>query len=82
MSDKEDLGLVEGWTYEVASDKDTVSKGVFIGYAMIGSESAVVLQTGERMRSIPVARILHIDLLGRGERKRTEERKPDAAYYG
>jgi hypothetical protein len=82
VSEKEERGLIEGWTYEITADKDNVSKGIFKGYAMIGSESAIVLQMPKRTRFIPVACIVHIDLLESGERKKAEEKRPEPAYYG
>ena len=82
MSDKE-LGLKEGWRYSVTTEKDPRSRGTFKGYAMLGSESAIVLQlSGGTVRLIPITRIVHIDLIGPGEQKRTEEKKPESAYYG
>ena len=82
MSEK-DIGLVEGWRYSVTTEKDPRSKGVFKGYAMLGSESAIVLQMSEGVtRMIPITRIVHIDLVASGERKKTEEKKPESAYYG
>jgi len=82
VSEKEDLGLVEGWTYEVTAGEDTASKGIFKGYAMIGTESAIVLQMSKTLRFIPVACIVHIDLPSPGERKKAEEKRPGPAYYG
>jgi len=78
VSDNE-LGLVEGWRYSVTTEKEPRSKGIFRGYAMIGSESAIVLQIAGTTRLIPVARVIHIDLLDQGERKKTE--RPES-YYG
>jgi len=82
MSDKEEFGLVEGWRYAVTTDKDPKSKGEFKGYVMIGSESAIVLQMSEGItRMIPVTRIVHIDSLGSGERRKIE-RNQESVYYG
>jgi hypothetical protein len=82
VSDKE-TGLVEGWRYSVTTEKEPKSRGVFKGYTMLGSESAIVLQlSGGMIRMIPIVRIMHIDLIGPGERKRTEEKKPESGYYG
>jgi ribosomal protein L2 len=52
---------------------------MFMGYVMIGTESAVVIRlTDGRTRMIPVTGIAHIDVIGTAERK--EEKKQ--AYYG
>ena len=76
MSDE--LGLTEGWKYSVLTD-DIRSEGIFRGYAMIGTESAIVIQLDDgTMRMIPAASIFYIDLIGTG--KRAEEKKH--AYYG
>ncbi|MDR0198836.1 MAG: hypothetical protein LBI08_03735 [Methanomassiliicoccaceae archaeon] len=80
MSEKE-LGLAEGARYSVTAEKDTVSEGIFKGYAMIGNESAIVLELPEgATRIIPVARIVHIDLLGAADRKK-DGKRPEP-YYG
>jgi len=77
-----DTGLTEGWRYSVATDKDTRSEGVFKGYAMLGTESAVVLQmSGGTTRIIPVAGIVFIDLIESGERKRSDDKRPESGYY-
>ena len=81
MSEKE-LGLVEGCRYSVTTEKDPTSKGVFKGYAMLGSESAIVLQISGVTRFIPISRIIHIDLIGPGERRKAEGKKPESGYYG
>lgn len=80
---KSDLGMVEGWRYSVTTEKDSRSKGVFRGYAMLGSESAIVLQMTEGVtRLIPISRVIYIDLLEAGEKKKKDESKPEPAYYG
>jgi hypothetical protein len=83
MSEKEELGLTEGWTYSVVTDKDHTSKGTFKGYAMLGTESAVVLQMAEgTTRIIPIASIVYIDVSGTCERKRSDDKRPESVYYG
>ncbi|MCL1984487.1 MAG: hypothetical protein FWG58_03710 [Methanomassiliicoccaceae archaeon] len=80
---KNDLGMVEGWRYSVTTEKDSRSKGVFRGYAMLGSESAIVLQMTEGVtRLIPISRVIYIDLLEAGERGKKEEKKLESVYYG
>ena len=75
--------MTEGWRYSVATDKDTRSEGMFKGYAMLGTESAIVLQMNEGVtRIIPMASIVFIDLIGSGDRKRTEDKKQESVYYG
>jgi len=82
VSDKEELGMVEGWTYSVTTEKEPRSKGVFKGYAMLGSESAIVIQlAGGATRLIPISRIVFIDLIGSADGKK-EEKRPESAYYG
>jgi len=83
LSDKEEFGLIEGLRYTVTTDKDPKSKGEFKGYVMIGSESAIVLQMSENViRMIPVTRVVHVDYSGSGERRKSEEKKPESGYYG
>jgi hypothetical protein len=82
VSEKDEMGLTEEWMYSVTTE-NTGSKGTFKGYVMIGSESAIVLQLSDGiMRYIPITKIVHIDLIGPGERKRTDEKRPGPAYYG
>ncbi|MDR0791334.1 MAG: hypothetical protein LBE47_02215 [Methanomassiliicoccaceae archaeon] len=83
MSEKETYGLREGERYSVTTDKDQRSRGIFKGYAMIGGEPAVVMQlSGGIMRFIPIVRIVHIDLIGPGEQKKAEDKRPESVYYG
>ena len=82
MSENE-IGLTEGGRYSVVIDKDIRSEGTFKGYAMLGSESAVVLQMSDGViRTIPVASITYIDLIGSVERKRSDDKRPESVYYG
>jgi len=75
-----ELTIVEGWTYAVSIEKDRF-EGMFKGYAMIGSESAIALQLADgTLRFVPVAKITYMDLTGSSER-RTEEKRPEPAYY-
>jgi hypothetical protein len=72
--------MVEGWTYAVSTEKDRF-EGMFKGYAMIGSESAIAMQlSGGVTRFVPVANIMYIDLTASGGHK--EEKKAEPAYYG
>jgi len=76
-----ELGLTEGGRYSVAIEKGPDSEGIFKGYALLGTESAIVLQMHNgKTRIIPVARIVHIDLLVTSDRKK-DEKKPES-YYG
>jgi len=74
--------LAEGWSYAVSIEKDRF-EGTFKGYAMIGSESAIAMQLADgTVRFVPVAKITYIDQTASGDRKRTEEKRPEPAYYG
>ena len=65
----------------MAIEKGPDSEGIFKGYALLGTESAIVLQMHNgKTRIIPVARIVHIDLLVTSDRKK-DEKKPEP-YYG
>jgi len=76
-------GLTEGWRYSVVAGKDSVSEGVFGGYTMLGSESAVILRMSDGViRMIPVASIVYIDLIESGERRRPDDKRPESVYYG
>ena len=75
------LGLTEGGRYSVAIEKGPDTEGMFKGYAMLGTESAIVLEMcNGKTRIIPISRIVHIDLLVTAGRKK-DEKKPEL-YYG
>ena len=80
MASDNELTMVEGWSYAISIEKDRF-EGMFRGYAMIGSESAIAMQLADgTVRFVPVAKISYIDLTGSNE-KRTEEKRPEPAYY-
>lgn len=64
-----------------AEEDDTV--GVFMGYAMIGSESALVVRiNGEQIRFIPVAQIMYMDLLESSEESVPKTKVQTEHLYG
>ena len=76
----EELGLTEGNRYSVTTEKN-VSEGTFKGYAMLGNESAMVMQLSDgTMRIIVISKVVHIDLLVTAERRKEE--KKSELYYG
>jgi hypothetical protein len=77
-----ELTIAEGWTYAVSIEKDRF-EGIFRGYAMIGSESAIAVQLADgTVRFVPVAKITYMDQISSCDRKRTEDKRPEPAYYG
>jgi hypothetical protein len=82
VSDKEMYGLKEGERYSVTTEKDKI-KGEFIGYTMIGNEPALVIQFYSGVtRFIMISRIIHIDLVGPGDNKKADDKRPESGYYG
>ena len=79
---KDYLSMIEGWAYAVTVGKDKM-EGRFKGYAMIGSESALVIRLSDGVtRFIPIASIKFIDLLRSCVEEKEEEKKSEQAYYG
>ena len=72
--------LTVGSKYKVKLPEEEDIFGRFAGYTMIGTESAIVItMDGDRMRFIPVAQIVYIDLLESAECAERKER-PERLY--
>ena len=53
-----------GSKYLIRTSEDDDTIGIFEGYAMLGSESAVVIRMeGDRLRFVPTSQISFMDLL-------------------
>lgn len=62
-----------------AEDEDTI--GVFVGYSMVGSESALVIRLdGGRVRFFMVSQITYVDLLESSLDDERCKRKPEPFY--
>jgi len=56
--------IIPGSKYLIRSAEDEDTIGVFVGYSMIGSESALVIRMdGGRIRFFMVSQITYMDLL-------------------
>ena len=76
---QESYELTAGSQYEVTIAEEDPIRGCFVGYAMIGTESAIVLKMdGDKIRFIPVAQILYIDLIEAAKPERKE--RPEHLY--
>ena len=76
---QESYELTVGSMYSVNLPEDVTIRGSFAGYAMIGTESAIVLKMdGDKIRFIPVAQILYIDLIEAAKPERKE--RPEHLY--
>ena len=72
--------LTVGSKYKVKLPEDEYVYGHFVGYSMIGTESALVIKMdGDRLRYIPVAQIVYLDLLESVEEPEHKER-PERLY--
>ena len=72
--------LTVGSKYKVKLPEDEDVYGHFVGYSMIGTESALVIKMdGDRLRYIPVAQIVYLDLLESVEEPEHKER-PERLY--
>ncbi len=66
--------------YSVNLPEDVSVVGRFVGYSMIGTESAIVLRMNDdKIRFIPVAQIVYIDLLIEAEKSERKDR-PEHLY--
>ena len=73
--------LTVGSKYLVRTSEEDDAIGRFVGYAMVGTESAVVISMeGERIRFIPVTQISYMDLLESAEEP--ERRSQPEHLYG
>ena len=75
---QESYELTVGSKYEVVLSEEETVQGHFAGYCMIGTESAIVITRGARLRFIPVAQILYIDLIEAAKPERKE--RPEHLY--
>ena len=80
MSDNFEIKIGSKYLIKIADQEDTI--GHFAGYAMLGSESALVFRMdGDRIRYVPAGQIILMDLLEAADK---EEKKPKTAelLYG
>ena len=80
MSENLEIKVGSKYLVKIADEDDTI--GHFAGYAMLGSESALVFRMdGDKIRYIPAGQIVIMDLL---EAADEEEKKPKTAelLYG
>jgi hypothetical protein len=76
---QESYELTVGSRYTVTLSEEESFDGTFVGYAMIGTESAIVLNMkGDKIRFIPVAQIVYIDLLEAAKPERKD--RPEQLY--
>ena len=80
MTNDKDHELRPGAVYEVEYGDDNNVTGTFCGYTMIGSETALVLESEEKTVYIPAAVIICMKLV-----KRASDTEPESSkdiYYG
>jgi hypothetical protein len=76
---QESYELTVGSRYTVTLSEEESFDGTFVGYAMIGTESAIVLNMkGDKIRFISVAQIVYIDLLEAAKPERKD--RPEQLY--
>ena len=76
---QESYELTVGSRYDVHLPEDEIVHGLFAGYCMIGTESAIVMNmNGDKLRFIPVAQILYMDLIEAAKPERKE--RPEQLY--
>ena len=76
----DELEITKGWKYSVKNTRDEVIQGIFKGYSMIGSETAIVLEIPETMH-VPVSKILSITLIESGPAEEPKK-KEQGVHYG
>ncbi len=78
MSDNE-LRIGAKYLIRTAEEEDTI--GLFSGYIMIGSESALVIEMeGGKIRYQPVSQISYIDLLESSDSEKESKKGPEILY--
>jgi len=82
-SDK-DLEITKGWKYSVKIAEEDDVIGIFRGYSMVGSGSAIVIEMeGKKLRFILAEHILYMDLLETGLKEEVKSSKKGMdIYYG
>lgn len=79
MNETKDYELKIGAVYSVVADGDEVS-GVFRGYTMIGSETALVMEDDDGTVYVPSASIILMRLVRQAPEDKPES--PKDVYYG
>ncbi|MCQ2085964.1 MAG: hypothetical protein MJY54_00830 [archaeon] len=75
------LNINGKYLVRVAEEDDTI--GIFRGYSALGSDTAIAIEMdGGRIRLIPVAQIIYIDVLSSGEFETKDSDKNRGLYYG
>jgi len=77
---------MKGWKYQVnfayANESKSI-KGTFKGYSMMGSETAVVIETTTGLTFVPVNKIFSMVLLEQGKEPAKPKKKEEpGVYYG
>jgi len=76
----DELEMTKGGKYSVKNTKDEVIQGIFKGYSMIGSETALVMGSPDTIY-VPVSKILSITLLESGPVEEPKK-KEQGVHYG
>ena len=86
MDQGKETEITRGWTYQVNFGYATTMKsvkGVFKGYSMMGSDTAVVIEASAGLTYIPVNKISSIVLLEqKGEPAPQKKKEEPGVYYG
>ena len=86
MVQSKETEITKGWTYQVNFGYATTMKsvkGVFAGYSMMGSETAVVIEASAGLTYIPVNKISSIVLLEqKSEQVQPKKKEEPGVYYG
>ena len=78
---EETYELKVGSKYLIRTSEDDDTLGHFVGYSMLGTESAIVIRMeGDRIRYVPVTQISFMDLLESAEQP--EHRSQPEHLYG
>ena len=76
----DEFEMNKGWKYSVKNTKDEIISGTFKGYSMIGSETALVMETPDIVY-VPVSKILSITLTESGPAAEPKK-KEQGVHYG
>lgn len=81
MSDSYEISKGSKCLVRTGEEEDAV--GLFAGYVMMGSDTAMVLRMdGDRLRYIPVAQISYVDVLEAADSEAPRPTGTAGPYYG
>jgi len=82
MQTEKDMELTRGSRYSVAFEKGDAIAGIFKGYSVVGSETALVIESDGTIRFVMVNHIRSITLLESKTAETKKKKEDPGVYYG